>query len=97
MGPVAQETLKNYPELVKQFTIVASGSPDTTLLAVSEIPQPILIKAIQELDVKVKSLEARVAELEKAVGTPPLGGIQQIQTQESWFTKFIDWLIGLFK
>jgi len=40
-GPIAQETLKKYPELVREG--------DDGYLIVSEIPQPVIIKAIQEL------------------------------------------------
>jgi len=46
-----QETLKTHPELVSNYT----DENNKTLLAVSEISQPIIIKSIQELDAKVVS------------------------------------------
>ncbi|MEX1064304.1 MAG: tail fiber domain-containing protein, partial [Candidatus Paceibacterota bacterium] len=51
-GPIAQETQKNYPELVFE------GSDG--LLTVASIPQPTIIKAIQELNQKVEELELNI-------------------------------------
>ena len=52
MGQVAQETMKKYPELV---TVGDDG-----LLTVSELPQPMLVKAIQEQQQQIEQLKAIV-------------------------------------
>ncbi|MBI2971417.1 MAG: tail fiber domain-containing protein [Candidatus Aenigmarchaeota archaeon] len=48
-GPIAQETAGNYPELVRVG--------DDGYLIVSELPQPVIIKAIQELKAEKDALK----------------------------------------
>ena len=110
LGVIAQEVQLTNPKLVSEMKFLKEiENIDSKTGSISYAYEPYtklgvelpnsweLVKAIQELDAKNKELEARIVALEKAVGTPPLGAVPQVQTKENWITRLIDWLMGLFK